>query len=374
MRIKVLACALLLLAVPALAQEKIGDVIPGLAADSAMPDTVQASNDGFQNREYVIYRPDAGFVKLHFSSFSLTPGESVTVRDGNYDAIETFVAGGPGGSGSFWAVSVEGDTAIIEYRSKGGGSFKVDKLAIGTPPRFGIESSCPGSGNDYTGVACASNLSGPGSYLTPDLESSVAHVRFVKNGGVYMCTGSAVSPTGHFLTNEHCFSEHTQAQCDSYEVYFNYESSNCSATSGSKGTALRCSQLVKYNYELDYALFQMDSYPGQHLSLTARALTAGEDLFIIQHPSGYPKKVSEDAVLVPQIDGRGTDTDLSYQADTAGGSSGSPVFDANGEVIGLHHFGGCSSSAGNQGVRMELILPEIASIIGAPSTRTAAIR
>ncbi len=375
MRVKVLAVMLLFAAVPCLAQEKIGEVVDGLFVDSARPDAVEILGNGSERREFVVVEPDSGFVKLHFTDFALGAGESLTVRDGGYKALETFDGKGIRETGSFWAMSVPGDTVILDFKSRGTGSFTVDRVARGFADPFQIESTCPGNGNDYTGVACAGNLSGPGSYLTPDLKGAVAHLRFVKeSGGVYYCSGSVVSADGHLLTNEHCFSDHNQAQCDSYEVYFKREDPDCSATRGVMGPMLRCTQLVKYNYELDYALFQMDGYPGQHLTLTDRPLTVGEDLFVIQHPHGYPKKVSEDVVLLTKVEGRAPDTDLSYQAETAGGSSGSPVFDGNGHVIGLHHFGGCSDTEGNQGVRMELILPEIADIINAPATRTAGVR
>ena len=37
--------------------------------------------------------------------------------------------------------------------------------------------------------------------------------------------------------------------------------------------------------------------------------------------------------------GNAPGTDLSHSCDTEGGSSGSPVFTAQGKVIALHHFG-----------------------------------
>ncbi len=61
----------------------------------------------------------------------------------------------------------------------------------------------------------------------------------------------------------------------------------------------------------------------------------GEYMNIIQHPSGRPKEFSfrtnQLAVVLPQF--------LHYYTDTEPGSSGSPVFNDQWEVVGLHHSG-----------------------------------
>ena len=61
----------------------------------------------------------------------------------------------------------------------------------------------------------------------------------------------------------------------------------------------------------------------------------GEYLNIIQHPNGEPKQLAlrENRLvdLLPDF--------LHYQTDTAPGSSGSPVFNDQWEVVGLHHSG-----------------------------------
>ena len=61
----------------------------------------------------------------------------------------------------------------------------------------------------------------------------------------------------------------------------------------------------------------------------------GEWLTIIQHPDGEPKKVCvrENRFL------KRTDDVLWYSTDTMGGSSGSPVFNNDWQVVALHHSG-----------------------------------
>ena len=61
----------------------------------------------------------------------------------------------------------------------------------------------------------------------------------------------------------------------------------------------------------------------------------GEPLNIIQHPNGEPKQLALRANDLVDI----LDIFLHYQTDTAPGSSGSPVFNDQWEVVALHHSG-----------------------------------
>jgi endonuclease G, mitochondrial len=100
--------------------------------------------------------------------------------------------------------------------------------------------------------------------------------------------------------------------------------------------------------ELDFTLVAVrDSADGgakladfgwQRLADLSDVVLAGESVTIIQHPGGEPKQIAlrENFVLaLPDA----ADRYLYYQTDTAPGSSGSPVFNDDWEVVALHHSG-----------------------------------
>lgn len=88
----------------------------------------------------------------------------------------------------------------------------------------------------------------------------------------------------------------------------------------------------------------------------------GSDVFIVQHPGGWPKLVaySSNHVVVERA------YSFFYVTDTEGGSSGSPVFDADWRMVGLHHAGGwyddgpgTSRFFANEAIRLSLILDDL---------------
>ena len=65
--------------------------------------------------------------------------------------------------------------------------------------------------------------------------------------------------------------------------------------------------------------------------------------------------------------GRGTGTDFTHTCDSAGGSSGAPVFDAEGHLVGLHHYGFAEAQVQewteNRAVRLERIRNWVATFV-----------
>jgi endonuclease G len=88
---------------------------------------------------------------------------------------------------------------------------------------------------------------------------------------------------------------------------------------------------------------------------------------IIQHPSGWPKMISvRNNILTAR-----TDHTLLYETDTEQGSSGSPVFNDDWQLVALHHWGEPFLDRGsfenavpqnvNEGVRISAIYRDLAS-------------
>lgn len=151
-------------------------------------------------------------------------------------------------------------------------------------------------------------------------------------------TGFMVSPR-LLLTNNHVL-ESTSSAIESL-AEFNFQI-------GSNGQ-MKTSRLFRFapddffltNQELDYTLVALRPVPELvefgwlRLIEETGKLMVGEMVNIIQHPNGEPKQLAiRENRVVDELD-----LFLHYQTDTAPGSSGSPVFNDQWEVVALHHSG-----------------------------------
>jgi endonuclease I/V8-like Glu-specific endopeptidase len=154
-------------------------------------------------------------------------------------------------------------------------------------------------------------------------------------------TGCMVSP--HLLlTNNHVLSSVEEATSALAE--FNYQSSTDGQMLQSSAYELDPITFFITNKQLDYSVVavkeKLDGVPlsdfGWNPLIEEQGkVILGEYLNIIQHPGGEPKQVAlRENQLVDLLDDF-----LHYQTDTAAGSSGSPVFNDQWEVVGLHHSG-----------------------------------
>lgn len=78
-------------------------------------------------------------------------------------------------------------------------------------------------------------------------------------------------------------------------------------------------------------------YGYNRLAADLGKIVKGEPVYVIQHPRGQPRQVVvRNNLLVDRDEGAETPY-LTYEADTDHGSSGSPVFNRQWEVVALHH-------------------------------------
>jgi V8-like Glu-specific endopeptidase len=93
------------------------------------------------------------------------------------------------------------------------------------------------------------------------------------------------------------------------------------------------------NDALDYSVVELKGNPGNewgYLMLRAFIPLIDSRVNIIQHPNGLPKQISMQNNFVKFANAN----KIQYVTSTLPGSSGSPVFDNDWMVIGLHHAGG----------------------------------
>jgi hypothetical protein len=113
----------------------------------------------------------------------------------------------------------------------------------------------------------------------------------------------------------------------------------------------------------DYALLRLAEPVGGEALLTgprgvlrlrAHAFRFGQPVFILQHAAARPLELAIGTVTDPSV----SPVQVAYDANTEGGSSGSPCFNAALQVVALHHFGGPDH---NRGVKAESILRDLSA-------------
>ncbi|MFE0591242.1 trypsin-like serine peptidase [Micromonospora echinospora] len=332
------------------------------------------------SRTQIIRHPGASYVKVHFSALRLAAGEYVTVAspDGResyrYDRDLDRATGSDyttDGQPGFWAMSVEGDTAVVTLHSSRAGrgdAATIDRFWRGYDHaeikqyNFSTQSVC--STDARRDVVCYQN-----SHPT-EFARGRAVARLLMSGGG-MCTAWRVGNTNRLLTNKHCFS--TQAAVSASETQFNYQCATCGGSNPGAGTKVSGLTLYKVSTggsgELDYALYSVNNFSSIQgfgtLYLATTATTTGTRMYIPGHGDGSPKRLSifedtQNGANCTVKNANYNSWNISYSCDTSGGNSGSPVLNGSHRVIALHHLGGCPS---NQGAKAHLIYNEIASLI-----------
>lgn len=174
------------------------------------------------------------------------------------------------------------------------------------------------------------------------------------------CTAFLIAPDV-LMTNEHCIPD--AAAASGARAYFRYEEGGPTDDAG-----VDCSVFLGNDAGLDFALLGCAARPGDThgvVALEATTPASNAGIYLIHQNCDY-FTTPQCAPTKKYSPGRVTSTqpEIGHDADTLGGSSGSPLLSrATHGVVGLHHVGLGNDGAGrgseNRAVPMSSILPVI---------------
>ncbi len=200
---------------------------------------------------------------------------------------------------------------------------------------------------------CHNDVSCYSSWLNQ--ASGVALMHFQDAYNSYACTGSLLNdgdPTtyiDYFLTANHCID--TAALASTLECFWFYQTPYCHGPVPSLSSVPHTSGGADYltsNPISDFSLLRLrQASPGgaQYLGWTTGLPSSGETLTVIHHPDNSYKRIS-----FSRLDSYDSDfwTVRYFSGVTEAGSSGAPLFNSNGQIIG-QLYGGPSSCSNPNG-------------------------
>ncbi|MBR3939101.1 MAG: T9SS type A sorting domain-containing protein [Bacteroidales bacterium] len=295
---------------------------------------------------------DATFMSVAFKKFDIPAGAELYV----YDATKEFVIGKftyesvlP--NGDFYTQSIPGDQITLEYYEPkevaGMGVIETEQVCHGYKEIFEMMNHQKGyygnsEGNCHINVACEEGDSWRNQIR------SVAAYEIIAGGYSYMCSGALINNTNNDKTHYLLSAYHCQDlnNITRFVFYFNYQTNTCTGNSGTYNNTIIGADIVAKNSASDFLLFKLKQnipdnfkvyYSGWSRNTTTPTVGAG-----IHHPGGDWKKISIPASIssgdanlweVNWISG------ANNKGVTEGGSSGSPLFNADGLIVGQLYAG-----------------------------------
>jgi lysyl endopeptidase len=249
---------------------------------------------------------------------------------------------------------VRGSEVVVEYfvpsNALSNGKLTISHVSEAYKNVFNIASSEIMKKGFNSSGACNNNASCPEGDFWRDQIQSVAMI--LLGNGTRWCSGCLIgntdtTDTPYFLTAYHCVDKNdngviTQAEADDVQLWsfiFNYESETCTPSKDSTLSHSITGSLLKAAYfDTDMALLQMSSPPPTSFNAFYagwdRNTSPANSAFGVHHPSGDVKKISFEEDNLVEYDSFLWQVPHWDSGVTEGGSSGSPLFNEHGRVVG----------------------------------------
>lgn len=306
--------------------------------------------------QYQIESHNALSLQLVFSKFYLPQGATLYLYNSDFSEVYgayTYLNNRT--DSTFRIADFVGNSLTIEYFEPNDAEFSGILVLnqIGQAYRSLLSTKSSIDDDGYVGVNC------PEGKNWQNQKHSVCLITFEIDRTGYICSGALINNvnsdgTPYFLTANHCISEEDVAE--TVTAVFNYEQTGCNNDDFASYKSLSGATLKTTGENSDYTLLLLDEtptatykpyYSGWNISTTAATSTTG-----IHHPEGNPKKMSFDyneavsySSKISWDEGGSSPANTHWEVVndlgiTAGGSSGSPLFNQDQQIVGQLHGGG----------------------------------
>lgn len=321
-----------------------------------------------------IESPGAPALSLIIENISIPDDAQLFIYPSDLSSFTTALGSEIKASGVLSIPTYRGGAIYVEYREQGvTGIKKPEPKGIFTVTEVvyiykGLE-SLTGSKDLGDSESCHVNIG-----CTPEganwqkNKRGVARLLYREGSVWYWCTGTLVNNTQqdgkpYFLTAEHCGGNAKASDRNVWKFYFNYERPGCTNTGTPPENLITgCTLLAKGSLSggSDFQLLLLSSTPppawNAYYNGWDRSVGAPLRGVCIHHPSGDAKKIStfttQPTTATPNVSGRPMATNSAWRVNwvpttnghgvTEGGSSGGPLFNSSGHIVGTLSGGAAS--------------------------------